>query len=541
MKRLKTLSNKIQYEDDIVVVYDNNDKIVYKDLFDYCPYKEDIYDATFDGEYYLLPQGYKAKAIEASKVTSSISPENPYELYKSDLNWHDDGNDSPSAPGATVEDPSMNDYIKGYKYDPYEMRYWAKIRKASVNPKQLMKIAWKEVDVLQFTPEYLADKIIKLWNQMDGTLQNAFEGFTLRYDNKLKQEIARIINERGYEVYPILLVDAPMYGVKLSKINKATQLIKICKKSIPTVATIHLANDLQYIQTNEHNLDIVNKKAQIMYDYYSQLFPEDYSLQLMKNYFKPFVDLQISDESLTQMEKMDSENQESLVLKDNGFDAYDFTSDMRYDTTAPNIYEVNNGTDAVYRLSGKLKKKIIQADDEDIEDIPDDEDIDENIDIEDTDIENTQEEDTPIPTFSMPNVEDIETEEEEETEIEYDNNNKIPNDLVFDVLNEATVDIHNFTQEKFLKPPVPVCIYIRYDNTTTPDSYSFESEVAVIDSLHKVYTVYEFFLSNRTNLFVIIQADRLTQDNKHYEWENIQYKGFYNTKQEAVNYVKGRL
>ena len=480
------------------------------------------------------------KSITSSNKSLS---EDPYGIYKYDLNWHDDGNDAPDTPGYHVEDPSMADYIKGYKLDPYSMRYWAKVAKADKNPRGLMKIAWKEVDVLQFTPEYLADKILKLWNTMDGTLQNAFEGFTLRYDNHLKTEIANEINKRGYEVYPILLVDAPMYGgvspqfTKFSSVNKAKQLKKILSKNLKTIISVQLDKDLDYIlKTNNDTYD-VNKKAEIMFDYYSQLFPEDYTLNLIKKqYFKPFVDIQISDVALDQMEKMDSENQESLVLKDNSFDAYDFVSDMRYDTTEPNVYEVNNGTDAVYKLSSRLKKKIVQADDDFSEDGIDD--IDNDLQLDDLEDDNT-----PVPTFSMPDVENTNTEEEtvEENEIEYDVNNKLPQDLVFDTLKEATNEIASFTGQKMLKPPVPVAIYIREDKSLTPDSYSFESEVAVADYLDMVYTIYQFFLKNRTNVFAIIQADRYTQDHKFYEWDNVLYKGFYNTKQEAVNYIKGHL
>ncbi len=472
---------------------------------------------------------FSKRGDKMKRLVSSISPKDPYELYKSDLNYHDDGNDSPMTPGVHVEDPSMKDFIKGYKLDPYEMRYWAKVAKADKNPKRLMKISWKEVDVLQFTPEYLADKILKLWNQMDGTLQNAFEGFTLRYDNKLKKAIADEINKRGYTVYPILLVDAPMYaGVHptFAKVNKARVLLNKLNKALPTIGTVHLANDLQYIIKKDHLIDI-DRTTDLLLDYYSQLFPQDYSLQLVnKQYFKPFVDLQISDESLEQMEKMDSENQKSLVLKDGGVDGYDFTSDMRFDTTAPNVYEVNNGTNTVYKLSNRLKKKITADDENPFE--------------EDADAEN---EDEPVPTFSMPDIDNSNEEEEipEEEEIEFDPNNRIPNELIFDVLNIATREIVDFTGQKMLKPPAPVAIYIREDNSIDPDSYSQESQVSVVDYLDKIYNVYQCFLSDRSNVFIILQANRYTMDYKHYEWDNIQYKGFYKTKQEAVNYIKAYL
>ena len=50
--------------------------------------------------------------------------------FKHDLNWRDDGNNSPDGQG--IEDPSINDFLKGYQIDPYEFRQWAKNKKGLV-------------------------------------------------------------------------------------------------------------------------------------------------------------------------------------------------------------------------------------------------------------------------------------------------------------------------------------------------------------------------------------------------------------------------
>ena len=288
------------------------------------------------------------------------SSTNPYELYKSDLNYHDDGNDSPMTPGFHVEDPSMADFIQGYKLDPYKVRYFDCMAKA-ISPKQMERLAWKEVDVLEFNPKYLADKILKLWNQIDGPLQNVFEAFTLRYDTKLKQDIAAEINKQGYEVYPILLIQAPMYAGRNSKIKRC---ISIFKKLIPTFGMNHLIQDLEYASKMRRTAD---KKSDMLINYYVRLFPEDYSLKLVKNFIEPrkdnvytdktrvYEDFQISDDSLKKMEEFLSGEQESLVLKDNPYDAYDFKSNLRYDTTAPNTYEVSVGYPGVYKMGSKKK------------------------------------------------------------------------------------------------------------------------------------------------------------------------------------------
>ena len=52
------------------------------------------------------------------------------------------------------------------------------------------------------------------------------------------------------------------------------------------------------------------------------------------------------------MERLDSGSKDSINLKDGGNGGYDFVSDMRYDTTAPNTYEVTS--------KKKLMQKIVK-------------------------------------------------------------------------------------------------------------------------------------------------------------------------------------
>ena len=54
---------RINYEDDVVLVYDNKGNIVYKGIVDYCPYKDDPYTWNEAGGYYDLEQGYKMTCI----------------------------------------------------------------------------------------------------------------------------------------------------------------------------------------------------------------------------------------------------------------------------------------------------------------------------------------------------------------------------------------------------------------------------------------------------------------------------------------------
>lgn len=235
------------------------------------------------------------------------------------------------------------------------------------------------------------------------------------------------------------------------------------------------------------------------YNHYS---PTDYKFQ----------DYQLSYESLEQMEKVDSGTLEPLTLHDN--QNYDFISDMRLDTVAPNEYEVGIGN-SFYKTS----RRLIAAEDKDIE----------NADIEDE----TQ---NSVPEI----IDNSQYDELDESEEEIHTEDKIPAYLVFDALKEATDNIVAMLHTRIKKAPVPVDIYVRYDNLNDADTYSNESEVALTDYVDKVYTIYQMFLTDQ-NVYIIITADRLTKDYKFYQWDNIIYNGFYATRQEAVNYIKSVL
>ena len=54
---------RIDYEDDVVLVYDDKNNIVYQGIVDYCPYKDEPYTWNEQGGYYELPYGYKMSCI----------------------------------------------------------------------------------------------------------------------------------------------------------------------------------------------------------------------------------------------------------------------------------------------------------------------------------------------------------------------------------------------------------------------------------------------------------------------------------------------
>ena len=54
---------RIDYEDDIVVVYNEKNEVVEKGMVDYSAYKDEPYKWNENGGYYDLPHNYKMVCI----------------------------------------------------------------------------------------------------------------------------------------------------------------------------------------------------------------------------------------------------------------------------------------------------------------------------------------------------------------------------------------------------------------------------------------------------------------------------------------------
>lgn len=271
------------------------------------------------------------------KLNNKVINKDQYN-YEKDLNFHD------NVLKNEIEDPSINDFLKGYQIDPYEFRHWA-------NARGLKKISWKEIDVLEFNPKYLSDKILKLWNASDGLLQNVYESFTLRYDNNLKKAIADELEKSGYKVYPLLIDDLPRYAkhkMFLYKIAKNRRNIlnyaKILNNRVKSNGLKNLIAEVE--DANVVNLDVLS-------DYYKLIYPEDYAIQLINDLTNNNInnaemtlshyynDFSLTDQSLSQIEKMLNGQSDPLYINDGGVGGYDFTSNMRNDTTMPQLYEAS--------------------------------------------------------------------------------------------------------------------------------------------------------------------------------------------------------
>ena len=269
---------------------------------------------------------------------------------------------------------SMNDFLKGYNINPYEFQQWASL-KHKTKYASMVKKGSGEVFVMQFSPEFLADRILTLWNGADGPLQNFFEGFTLRYNNGLKQQVAAALARQGYQVFPILTDDKPRYAKRLEKL-----MHKVAKtKDVDTI--LHFAQSIsrsdalrlfagELTDMRDYHKPVSLKEANGILEYYRQYYPEDYALKLvsglMNSRLRPKVeykrfedeDWDISDESLKKIEDYMSGQANPKYVRDGGNDGWNFTTDERsFDGTF--AYPTYSGT---YTASEnkKLKKRSIK-------------------------------------------------------------------------------------------------------------------------------------------------------------------------------------
>jgi hypothetical protein len=257
-----------------------------------------------------------------------------------------------------LNDPAINDYLKGYQIDPYEFKQWASKKLTSMD-----KTAAQEVDVMKFTPDYLADKILMLWNGSDSCLQNFYDAFTLRYPNKLTKDIADELNKRGYKIFPTLVDDRPRYAEYKNKFRTATASYKhneaiTClsglKEMNPFKDSIGFNCFINEIEgLNNSGLEVIAADMEGILEYYKQIFPDDFAITLTTNFIKKpeetkkydvsydRKDQQLSDESLNAIENYMSGNADpygenySQGGYPGGYFGYDTTTQMRSDIGVP--------------------------------------------------------------------------------------------------------------------------------------------------------------------------------------------------------------
>jgi hypothetical protein len=278
--------------------------------------------------------------------TKIEQPKDNAYAYEDDLNYRDDGD-------ATAT-PSYNDMYKGWQMDPYLPRQWA-----SANKNRLTRTAVREVTQAPGDVNQLADYVLMLWQRVDGTLQDFFDGFTLRYPNTLKRELAKAIGERGYKVYPVITDDRVYYAQRVrgllrqaSANNVPAELkLRVCCAAFADSEGLQLCLG-EVEDERELGTPLSDKGVRDLIDYYVLVFPRDYALALTRDYLdgeaidvraESFKDYNLSDESLQQMEKLLSGNQDPYypVHDGGGGLGWDYVGDMRGDDgVRPERYEL---------------------------------------------------------------------------------------------------------------------------------------------------------------------------------------------------------
>lgn len=276
-------------------------------------------------------------------IDNRVIQKDEYDFDKT-IDYKDDGD--------VLNDPSMNDFLKGYQIEPYEFKQWAKVK----GYKLKKQAGNAEVYLMQFTPEFLGDRILTLWNSSDGQLQRFFEGFTQFYNNNLKMQIAAYLDTQGYKVYPQLIDDKPIYAKTKTIFKKviasrnldnilaySTEAFKKCE------AFMLFAGEVADLIETGH--DVTLEDASGLLSYYKQIYPEDYAISLVsdmienpknaEDQFKFKEDYCISDEALNQIENYMRGDSKSYT-RDGGNGGYDFVTDMRgTDGTRPTLYEAS--------------------------------------------------------------------------------------------------------------------------------------------------------------------------------------------------------
>ena len=282
--------------------------------------------------------------------------------YEKNLNWRDDGDE--------LGDPSMNDYLQGYQDRPYDFARWAKLNNKTE------KRATREVIPMHFYPEYLADLILTLWNGVDGTLQDFFNGFTLRYNNNMKQEIAKCINKAGYEVVPVLTDDRAFFAKKVEEQLERCASTNLETKLRYARTAFHSSEPLMLFMGEIDDMKEIGRQitaGQIidLLNYYSEIFPNDYAVSLTKNLcdnrkrnigFEYYKDFGMTDKTLEETEKILSGN-DSLYYDmhdSNPPFGWDYVTDMRgFDGVRPEQYEVPTCTNNNPPHLSKKKQQIV--------------------------------------------------------------------------------------------------------------------------------------------------------------------------------------
>lgn len=218
-----------------------------------------------------------------NRIADRIRSDYPENLKKRDEKYRNPCDLNISDPSNAAEgDGTMKDFNEGYEKDPYSIRQFA------TKQKGLIKTADEETVIMKFSPDFLADRILTLWNGADGPLQNFYDLFTLRYDNKMKMDIAKLLKEQGYMVYPTLIDDKPRYA------NNKKQM-KTILASVDPISALEMGKEFfkesegvrlllgEINDLKEHNYAVSNEEVGALLGYYLEIYHDDDALKTIKS------------------------------------------------------------------------------------------------------------------------------------------------------------------------------------------------------------------------------------------------------------------
>jgi hypothetical protein len=122
----------------------------------------------------------------------------------------------------------------------------------------------------------------------------------------------------------------------------------------------------------------------------------------------------------------------------------------------------------------------------------------------------------------------------------------MPIDLVLDVLSLAAKSVSETLSLKLEVPPVPLkTVKKKVPNNNEEQNSSIPEGYKIPAKRDNIFEIWKIFLEDNpekiTEAYVILNGDFVDQGYKKGIWENIEYKGFYTTLEEAQNEISGYL
>lgn len=118
--------------------------------------------------------------------------------------------------------------------------------------------------------------------------------------------------------------------------------------------------------------------------------------------------------------------------------------------------------------------------------------------------------------------------------------------MVLDALSIASHNVAALLTRNLEVPPIPVETVKKQDNNQVespeqqvPKGFRLPKNIVEVFEVWKVFVDQEKGQTNEA--YVVLSADYITQGYQKGDWENVEYRGFYTTLEEAKNEVNGYL